>query len=381
VLGDGFVLSVEEGKRLIAKNPKNSDVIFPYLVNKDLTTRPDQSPSRMVIDFKDWPLDRKNAKLFGPVATDYPDCLDIIEKLVKPERAKINDNNATGKRRKKIWWLYGSDAKTLYQAIAPFNKVLVYGTQASKYLLFCFSSTDIIFSNAVGIISHDSQWLFSILNSNFHSIWARKYSSTMGSSTLRYTPSDSFETFPFPPGLEPNNKNPSNPRIAKLDTLGERLDISRREITSRLNTGLTKLYNLYHAKELDIQTIMSVLDCSEPDAAWAVENIIKLRGLQKEIDETVLAAYGWNELYLEHGFSEIEFLPESDRTRYTVSNNARREILQRLLALNHERHKEEAETGLVDEKGRPLKKKAKKGKINRRNSGFLFDAEEREEFF
>jgi hypothetical protein len=111
-----------------------------------------------------------------------------------------------------------------------------------------------------------------------------------------------------------------------------------------------------------------------------------LRSLQKEIDETVLVAYGWNELSLEHGFYELEFLPENDRTRYTVSNNTRREILQRLLALNHERHKEEVAAGLVNANGKPLKKKNKKGKINNGDSIVsepfsLFDAAERGELF
>jgi len=131
---------------------------------------------------------------------------------------------------------------------------------------------------------------------------------------------------------------------------------------------------------------MSVSNCDKPNADWAVESIIKLRNLQKEIDETVLAAYGWNELSLEHGFYELEFLPENDRLRYTVSNNARLEILQRLLALNHERHKEEFEAGLVDKDGKPLKKKSKKGRVNSGDSyvsepSSLFDAEERGELF
>jgi hypothetical protein len=41
----------------------------------------------MVINFKGWPLDKENAEpeYYGPVAADYPDCLEIVEKLVKPE--------------------------------------------------------------------------------------------------------------------------------------------------------------------------------------------------------------------------------------------------------------------------------------------------------
>ena len=84
--------SPKRPNELIAKNPRNKDVLFPYLNGEDLNSRPDQSPSRWVINFFDWPLDRDSAPndYEGPVAADYPDCLAIIEQKVKPEKRKIN---------------------------------------------------------------------------------------------------------------------------------------------------------------------------------------------------------------------------------------------------------------------------------------------------
>ena len=58
VLGMGFVMMPAEAQVLIAKDPRNRDVLFPYLIGDDLNSRPDQSPSRWVINFKDWPLER-----------------------------------------------------------------------------------------------------------------------------------------------------------------------------------------------------------------------------------------------------------------------------------------------------------------------------------
>ncbi len=78
VLGMGFVLEPEEALALIAKDPRNRDVLFPYLNGEDLNSRPDQSPSRWVINFHDWPLERAEA---------YPDCMAIVREKVKPERA------------------------------------------------------------------------------------------------------------------------------------------------------------------------------------------------------------------------------------------------------------------------------------------------------
>ena len=59
VLGMGFILSPEGAQELIRKNTHNKDVLFPYLNGERLlNSRPDQSPSRWIINFRDWPLER-----------------------------------------------------------------------------------------------------------------------------------------------------------------------------------------------------------------------------------------------------------------------------------------------------------------------------------
>ena len=55
------------------------------------------------------------------------------------------------------------------------------------------------------------------------------------------------------------------------------------------------------------------------------------------MDQAVLAFYGWSDLNLQHDFYEVETLPENDRVRYTIHPDARKELLKRLLALNHQR--------------------------------------------
>ena len=73
-----------------------------------------------------------------------------------------------------------------------------------------------------------------------------------------------------------------------------------------------------------------------------------------------LTTYGWSDL--DHNFHDVETLPEKDRTRYTISPDGRREVLRRLLSLNHERAAEEAsqaEKKPVKKKGRGKKKHIK----------------------
>ena len=96
VLGMGFVLEPEEAQRLLDKDPRNRDVLFPYLNGEDLNSRWDQSPSRWVINFHDWPIEK---------AMEYRDCYEIVERLVKPEREKNNR-----KVRRERWWQFAERA-------------------------------------------------------------------------------------------------------------------------------------------------------------------------------------------------------------------------------------------------------------------------------
>ncbi|MCK4782361.1 MAG: hypothetical protein KAV87_01320 [Desulfobacteraceae bacterium] len=85
------------------------------------------------------------------------------------------------------------------------------------------------------------------------------------------------------------------------------------------------------------------------------------------MDETVIHAYGWHQeskygsgINLAHDFYEVDYFPENDRVRYTISPEARKKVLKRLLLLNHEIYEDEVRRGLHD------KKKAKNGKVRKK---------------
>ena len=84
----------------------------------------------------------------------------------------------------------------------------------------------------------------------------------------------------------------------------------------------------------------------------AVSGILKLRDLHVQMDNFVLEAYGWQDISLRHDFYEVEYLPENDHVRYTIHPDARREILKRLLELNHKIHEQEVAEGLWEKKGK-----------------------------
>jgi hypothetical protein len=84
----------------------------------------------------------------------------------------------------------------------------------------------------------------------------------------------------------------------------------------------------------------------KPDSAVDAGGRIHLRDLHRQLDQAVLTAYAWHQpgpaIELGHDFHQVETLPENDRTRYTITPQARKDLLTRLLKLNHQRAAEEA---------------------------------------
>jgi hypothetical protein len=319
VLGMGFVLTPEEAAELINRDERNKRVLFPYLNGEDLNTHPNQSPSRWVINFHDWLLspemDDKDNPKGGPYASDFPDCLDIVERLVKPERDKVNR-----KVYREKWWIYAEKQRSLYQSIKDYKRTLIRSC-VSKYHSLIFAPTDIVYSHATVIFPFDDYANFAILQSMAHTEWLVYHASTLGAG-IRYTPSDCFETFPFP----------INAFLPGLAVIGERYYTHRQNIMTQNQEGLTKTYNRFHSPH----TIQ--------------EEVKVLRDLHIEMDEEVKNAYGWHDLALQHDFHTTK-----QGLRFTISDTARREILDRLLALNHSRYAEEVAAGLHDVKNKSKK--------------------------
>ena len=287
VLGMGFVLEPEEAQRLLDKDPRNHDVLFPYLNGEDLNGRWDQSPSRWVINFHDWPVEQ---------AMQYPDCYGIVERMVKPQRAALNR-----KVYREIWWQYAEKQRALYTAIEGLERVLVLSL-VNNHLGFGVVPTKQVFAHKLAVITSGEFTVFAVLQSQIHYHWAWAQSSTLRRD-INYSPSDCFETFPFP--LAP----------AALESIGEHYHSHRRDIMAARRQGLTATYNRFHSPH------------------EVSDDIATLRALLVEMDHVVAAVYGWTDLDLGHGFHETK-----QGIRYTISEAARRMILDRLLALNHERY-------------------------------------------
>ena len=120
--------------------------------------------------------------------------------------------------------------------------------------------------------------------------------------------------------------------------------------------GLTATYNRFH----------------NPDERSQAADIARLRELHVEMDRAVAAAYGWSDLALGHGFHET-----AQGVRFTISEAARREVLGRLLELNHQRNTEEVAAGMHEKgKGKVDARTKSGGRAKARRHGQLREAEQ-----
>ncbi|MGH8008283.1 MAG: type IIL restriction-modification enzyme MmeI, partial [Candidatus Binatia bacterium] len=312
-LGDGFLLTHEEAEAMKNQNSRLSEVIFPILNGQEVNNRPDQKPGRQIINFFDWSLEK---------AENFGEAFQRVEQLVKPVREQ--DNRALYRDR---WWQYAEPRRKLTGNLRQIPHCFV-AAATTKYLNFSALPTNYVFLNTIYVFTTDRWDLYTVVQSTIHEVWARKYSGAL-ETRLRYSPSDCFETFPFPERLWQT----ANPTLAAI---GETYHEHRRALMRRLWLGLTDIYNLFHARNLTPALVAKVSGKPE-EAETGYQDLLRLRALHRAMDEAILAAYGWTDLALGHDFHEPEYLPENDRVRYTISPEARKEVLRRLLALNHER--------------------------------------------
>jgi hypothetical protein len=288
--GAGFILSAKERQELLAAEPEAAKVLAAFIGGDDLNKAVGDDPTRWVIDFRDLTLE---------AAEQYPRTLEIARSRVKPHRDSLPDSK---RRVRDQWWLHEARATNLYKALGKQERALVMAQTSNTAKAVWRTSTGRLFGHTTVVFAPADDELFGIINSDLHYWWMARYGPTMRTD-LRYVPSDVFETFPFPAPC---------PRIADA---GKALDEYRTQLMVYENEGLTRLYGRMH------------------DPSEAGRSIALLRDAHAALDTTVCHAYGWSDIELEHGFHSSRRGP-----RWTFSTEARLELYDRLLELNHQRY-------------------------------------------
>jgi len=181
IRGVGFILQPEKAKLLISQDPSNKDCLFPFLIGDDLNSQPDQSPTRWIINFFDWPRHK---------AESYPELFKIVEEKVLPEREKIR-HVASREKNTTYFWRYDSIGRNLYDTIASLERVLV-RSRVSELHMLAFASGSLVYGDALIVFAFDDYYHFALLQSNIHEVWVRRNASTMRTD-IRYTPTDCFD--------------------------------------------------------------------------------------------------------------------------------------------------------------------------------------------
>jgi hypothetical protein len=313
----GVASSIAEMRRIITEDPKCREVIAPYIGGDELNSSAAHAHHRYVINFGDRGLNECRLR--------WPLLVDIVEAKVRPERiASLQKSPSSGKQKRALtWWQFSSTAKELAAAVADLRRVIAI-SQTSRILAFTFLPTGLVYSHKLIVFPFQSSAALCALHARPHEIWARFFGSTMKDDAV-YTPSDCFETFPFPELWE------SHPA---LDAAGKTYYEFRAALMVRNDEGMTKTYNRFH-------------DPEERDP-----EIAKLRELHAAMDRAVLDAYGWRDLdpkcefLLDYEIDEEEWGDKKKPWRYRWSDEVQAEVLARLLELNAQRAKQEAEAGL-----------------------------------
>lgn len=245
--GEGFVLSADEAAGLLGRpDAPYADVVRRYLIGDDIASRPDQSPSRWIIDFALRPLEEAMA---------YPAALAIVEERVKPIRAR---NNRPLYRQR--WWLFAENRPGMRKALAPLARFIAVTAQG-KRVLFAWQPVDVCPSNLTYVIAVEDDFSMGVLVSRAHGAWVSSRSSTIKGDP-RYTPTTVFETFAWP---EPDDDQRERVAAASREVIARRQEVCLRE-----QIGLTTLYN-----RVD-------------DGAYTA-----VKAAHRELDVAVAAAYGW----------------------------------------------------------------------------------------
>ncbi len=166
----------------VNKRP-NSDVLRPYWNGIDVVRR---RRDKWLIDFSN--LSEKEAAL-------YQQPFEHAATKVKPFRqaSAISDFD---------WWRLWRPRPELVHAAAYVTRMIVI-PEIAKHRVFVWIDMTTGPDKNLTVIARDDDTAFGILHSRFHEEWSLRLGTSL-EDRPRYTPTTTFETFPFPEGLTPN---------------------------------------------------------------------------------------------------------------------------------------------------------------------------------
>ena len=271
--GGKFDLSPEQAAALLAApgppGRPNSDVVVPWVNGLDVTRRP---RGKHIIDFG---VDMPEA-----TAAQYIEPFAYLRERVAPVRA-TNRREAYRDR----WWIHVEPRPALRAAIRPLARFIATPTVA-RHRVFVWLTSPTLPDHQLIVIAREDDYCLGVLHSRIHELWSLRMCTWLGAGNdPRYTPTTTFETFPFPWPLDTpeGHLTPAQRRhSAAIAAAAAALHAARQRwqcpaeptqpglaVDAAREPGRRTLTALYHAR---------------PD--WLV-------AAHAALDRTVAAAYGW----------------------------------------------------------------------------------------
>lgn len=310
---------------LLLPNPNgkpNSDVIRLWANGLDVTRRPSDT---WVIDFD---------KMSEEDASLYEKPFEHVVEHVKPTRINVRRD-----WHRTHWWCHGDPRPALKKAVKGLGRFIA-TAMVAKHRMFSWLPEKQIPENLCVVIARADDTTFGVLHSRMHELWSLRLGTAL-EDRPRYTPSSTFETFPFPEGMTP--KETKGLPLADKEVDGLWLPPVKNEFVAaakeiaEATKRLVELRNNWLTPP-DWVTVVPEVVQGYPDRLVAKpehEPELKKRTLtnlynqnpswltkaHEKLDMAVAKAYGWQD--------------------YT-SSMSDEEILQRLLTLNLERSQAQA---------------------------------------
>jgi len=294
----------------------NIEVLRPWVNGTDIVR---ERNDKWIIDF--------GTDLKEQEAAFYEMPFSYVLQHVRPIREKNNRDI-----RRKYWWRFSESMPAVRRNIKQLTRYIV-SPRISKYRIFAWRHSVVIPDDNIATVTRSDDTTFGVLHSRFHELWSLRMGTSL-EDRPRYTPTSTFETFPFPPGLTPaDTAGPtealeSGAILPPVASERRAMALGIAEAAHRLNALRETWLNPPEWVERVPEVVPGYPDRIIPKPEHAAElkkrtltNLYNARPAwldhaHKVLDAAVATAYGWNDYAPD--------MPEG-------------EILRRLLALNLER--------------------------------------------
>lgn len=260
---------------------KNADVLRPWLNGSDITKR---WSDKWIIDF--------GTELTEAEAAYYEAPFRHLEKEVKSKRVDSRSGKGID------WWRFVRPRPAMRRALAPLHRYIA-TNEIAKHRTFTFVDARIWPSGSVYAIAREDLVTFGILHSKFHELWALRMGTSL-EDRPRYTPSSTFETYPFPEGLSldlDDRQRLAHPKAAAITEAASELLTAREqwlnppEWVDRVPEVVPgypdrKVPKKEHETKVRKRTLTNLYN----------ERPTWLDNAHRKLDEAVQSAYGWPEV-------------------------------------------------------------------------------------